>query len=147
MNKKSNVNAGECSLDPLVRPIDIAIRLAKHPRNDLERVEIGQELAQHLEPGENVDTGALRILSDAHCGTNRVFNRYGAANTDFANEIDLLIEPTMEKIVEYCSINNVDLRDAMGYCILHVTNRMCEAGMRKAMKMRKQERQYSSPNA
>ena len=65
MKTTQEVPAGEGSLDPIVRLIDIAIRLAKHPVNDLERVEIGQELIPFLEPGENVDTGALRILAEA----------------------------------------------------------------------------------
>jgi hypothetical protein len=142
----SNSERAGVAVDAPVRPIDIALELARHPINDLERVEIGQGLIPHLEPGENVDTGALRILALAHSGTNRVFNRYGAANTDFADEIDKIINPAMQEIVAYCSINNVDLRDAMGYCVLHVTNRMCEAGLRNAMRMRKSERHSSEPN-
>ena len=143
MKTKLNVNASGDSFDPPDRPIDLAMQLARHKANDLERGEIGKSLVPHLEVGENIDTGALRILADAHGETNRVFNRYGAANTDFAREIDAILDPAIEKVVEYCSINNVDLRDAMGYGILGLTNAMCVAGMRKAMKMRKKEKASS----
>ena len=46
-------------------PIQIALKLAKHPICDLERLEIGQSLIPYLRKGENIDTGALRILADA----------------------------------------------------------------------------------
>lgn len=45
-------------------PLQIALRLARHPVNDLERVELGQQILPHLRHGENVDAGALRILAD-----------------------------------------------------------------------------------
>ena len=46
------------------QPITTALRLARHPVNDLERYELGSTLIPHLQPGENVDTGALRVLAD-----------------------------------------------------------------------------------
>jgi uncharacterized protein (UPF0335 family) len=46
------------------QPLATALRLARHPVNDLERLQIGGEIIPSLLPGENVDTGALRILAD-----------------------------------------------------------------------------------
>ena len=43
--------------------IAIALDLAARPENDLERVKIGQNLIPFLRQGENIDTGALRILA------------------------------------------------------------------------------------
>lgn len=50
--------------DQHTSPTQIAIQLANHPLNDLERVEIGQQLIPHILPGENVDTCALRLLAE-----------------------------------------------------------------------------------
>lgn len=44
-------------------PWQIADRLARHPINDLERPEIGQELLPHVQAGETYDTAALRTLA------------------------------------------------------------------------------------
>jgi hypothetical protein len=46
------------------QPLAIALRIARHPVNDFERVELGSEIIPSLLPGENVDTGALRLLAD-----------------------------------------------------------------------------------
>ncbi len=45
-------------------PVAISLLLADHPICDLERLEIGQALIPHLRKGENIDTGALRILGN-----------------------------------------------------------------------------------
>ena len=45
-------------------PVAISLLLADHPVCDLERLEIGQALIPHLRKGENIDTGALRILGN-----------------------------------------------------------------------------------
>lgn len=50
---------------PRAGPVHLSMMLAGHPANDLERLEIGQQLAPFLKPGENIDTGALRILADS----------------------------------------------------------------------------------
>lgn len=46
------------------QPITAALRLARQPENDILRVAIASYMVPHLRPGENVDTGALRVLAD-----------------------------------------------------------------------------------
>lgn len=45
-------------------PVTTAIRLARLPSNGIERHVVATNLIPHLRPGENVDTGALRVLAD-----------------------------------------------------------------------------------
>lgn len=45
-------------------PLTTALRLARHPVNDIDRLNLGFVMIPHLQPGENVDTGALRVLAD-----------------------------------------------------------------------------------
>ena len=63
MKTKLNIEASGDSFDLPDRPINLAMQLARHKANDLERKEIGKSLVPHLKVGENIDTGALRILA------------------------------------------------------------------------------------
>jgi hypothetical protein len=72
---------------------------------------------------------------------HRLYNKFGAANTPFAREIDKILDPALNGVVRYCKANNVDLRDAMGYCTLSVTNALCAASLQAAMEMRKKEKE------
>jgi hypothetical protein len=45
-------------------PASIAQKIAAHPIEDYTRARLRVQLVEHLNPGEKVDDGALRILAD-----------------------------------------------------------------------------------
>jgi hypothetical protein len=63
--KNSNTKRAGVAVDAIVRPINIAMRLARQPVGGLKRIPIEQELLPYVRHNENVDTAALRILADA----------------------------------------------------------------------------------
>lgn len=45
--------------------LEIAMEMARHPVNNIERYVVAAEMLPHLRKDENVDTAALRVLADA----------------------------------------------------------------------------------
>ena len=79
----------------------------------------------------------------------RLFNEYGsAAQSDHADAIDKIMGDAMDKLAVYLAENNVCPRDAMGYCVMIVTQHLSAYGLRRAMGMKRRERESRSlPNS
>jgi hypothetical protein len=79
----------------------------------------------------------------------RLFNAYGlTAGSDHADAVDKIMDAAMDNLSVYLAENNVCPRDAMGYCVMIVTQHLSEYGLRRAMGMKRRERESRSlPNA
>jgi hypothetical protein len=78
----------------------------------------------------------------------RLFNEYGSTTgSDHADAIDKIMDSAMDKLAVYLAENNVCPRDAMGYCVMIVTQHLSAYGLRRAMGMKRRERESRSlPN-
>ena len=79
----------------------------------------------------------------------RLFNKYGStAGSDHAEAVDKIMNSAMDNLSVYLAENNVCPRDAMGYCVMIVTQHLSAYGLRRAMGMKRRERESRSlPNA
>jgi hypothetical protein len=72
----------------------------------------------------------------------RLFNEYGSsAQSDHADAVDKIMDAAMDKLAVYLAENNVCPRDAMGYCVMIVTQHLSAYGLRRAMGMKRRERE------
>lgn len=72
---------------------------------------------------------------------NRLFNHYGSSTGNkHAEFIDDVMATAMIQIEKYLEENDVCPRDTLGYCIMDVTNSMAAYTLRRAFKIKKQER-------
>ena len=75
----------------------------------------------------------------------RLFNEYGStAGSDHADAIDEIMNGSMEELAMYLADNNVCPRDAMGYCVMIVTQHLSAYGLRRAMRMKRRVREARS---
>ena len=75
----------------------------------------------------------------------RLFNEYGSTyGSDHAHAIDEIMNGAMEELAMYLADNNVCPRDAMGYCVMIVTQHLSAYGLRRAMGMKRREREARS---
>lgn len=84
--------------------------------------------------------GELQMLSEP--AVVRLFNEYGStAGSNHADAIDEIMNGSMEELAMYLADNNVCPRDAMGYCVMIVTQHLSAYGLRRAMSMKRRERE------
>ena len=78
----------------------------------------------------------------------RLFNEYGSTTgSDHADAVAKIMYSAMDKLAVYLAENNVCPRDAMGYCVMIVTQHLSAYGLRRAMGMKRREREFRSlPN-
>jgi hypothetical protein len=78
----------------------------------------------------------------------RLFNECGSTTgSDHADAVDKIMDAAMDNLAVYLAENNICPRDAMGYCVLVVTHHLSAYGLRRAMGMRRRERESRSlPN-
>jgi hypothetical protein len=99
------------------------------------------------EAAETVQTESIKAVDLPELV--RLFNEYGSTTgSDHADAIDKIMDSAMDKLAVYLAENNVCPRDAMGYCVMIVTQHLSAYGLRRAMGMKRRERESRSlPNA
>lgn len=74
--------------------------------------------------------------------TIRLYNKYGSsAESEDAEYIGDLLDEAMGEIVEYIEKKDVCPRDTTGWCVMIITQRLAEYTLKRAFKMKRDERE------
>jgi hypothetical protein len=98
---------------------------------------------QNPEAAETAQTTSIPAVD-----LRRLFDEYGSTTgSDHADAVDKIMDTAMDKLAVYLAANNVCPRDAMGYCVLIVTQYLSAYGLRRVMGIKRRERESRSlPN-